>query len=135
MKIYLDDIRTPLDSSWEVVRSCEEFKKLIEGIKLEDVELISLDHDLGDTAMQEYFRNVAPNYTLDYNNIRECTGYDAVKWLIEHIEMTGQEPPIVYSHSANPIGSSNIIGIYNNFLKNKKKLQTSIRHNPPHLTQ
>jgi len=132
MKIYLDDLRTPLDSSWEVVRSCDEFKKLIEGIKLEDVELISLDHDLGETAIQEYFRNTATNYIIDYNNIVECTGYDAVKWLVEHIETTGQEPPIIYSHSANPIGSHNIVGYYNNYLKNRRKIQTSIRHNPPH---
>ena len=30
--------------------------KLIRSIDLKDVELISLDHDLGDEAMQEYFR-------------------------------------------------------------------------------
>jgi hypothetical protein len=134
MKIYLDDIRTPLDSSWEVVRSCDEFKKLIQGIKLEDVELISLDHDLGETAMQEYFRNTVKSSIINYDNIQECTGYDAVKWLVEYIEETGQEPPIVYSHSANPVGSHNICGRYNNYLKYKRKIQTSIRHNPPHTT-
>lgn len=134
MKIYLDDIRTPLDNGWEVVRTCEEFMKLIRSINLKDVELISLDHDLGDEAMREYFRNVATNYILDYNNINECTGYDLIKWLIDYVEETNQELPLVYSHSANPIGAANIIGICNNYLKNKRRPQTSIRHNPPHTT-
>jgi hypothetical protein len=134
MKIYLDDIRTPLDGGWEVVRTCNEFKNLIKKIELKDVELISLDHDLGPESMKEYFKNVATNYTLDYNNINECTGYDLIKWLIHHVEDTNQELPLVYSHSANPIGASNIIGICNNYLKNKRKPQTSIRHNPPHTT-
>ena len=72
--IYLDDMRTPIDNEWTVVRSYEEFVSKITEIGLENVELISLDHDLGDSAMKEYFDNASPNYTLDYNNIEEKTG-------------------------------------------------------------
>ena len=49
---------------------------------LEKYETISLDHDLGDTAMNEYYNNVHPNYTLDYNNITEKTGLDCCKFLV-----------------------------------------------------
>ena len=82
VKIYLDDIRTPNDKDWLVVRSFYEFVDLINKVGLNNIELISLDHDLGDTAMNEYYNNVSPNYKLDYENIEEKTGYDAAKWLV-----------------------------------------------------
>ena len=50
-KIYLDDVRTPVDKEWIVVRSYDEFVEKINEIGLENIELISLDHDLGDTAV------------------------------------------------------------------------------------
>ena len=65
VKIYLDDIRTPNDKDWLVVRSFYEFVDLINKVGLNNIELISLDHDLGDTAMNEYYNNVSPNYKLD----------------------------------------------------------------------
>jgi hypothetical protein len=46
----------------------------VEEIALQNIDLISLDHDLGPSAMKEYFQNVHPNYQLDYNNITEKTG-------------------------------------------------------------
>ncbi|MFN9908253.1 MAG: cyclic-phosphate processing receiver domain-containing protein, partial [bacterium] len=73
----MDDVRTPVDTeNWMVVRSYDEFVNKVQEIGLENVKMISLDHDLGDTAMNEYFNNVSPNYNLDYNNIKEKTGYD-----------------------------------------------------------
>ena len=50
-RIYLDDVRTPIDKDWVVVRSYEEFVNKVNEIGLENIHLISLDHDLGDTAM------------------------------------------------------------------------------------
>ena len=82
VKIYLDDLRTPVDKDWLVVRNFHEFVNLVNKVGLTNVSLISLDHDLGDTAMQEYFNNVSKNYKLDYDNIEEKTGYDAAKWLV-----------------------------------------------------
>ena len=74
-RIYLDDVRTPKDENyWVVVRNYEQFVETVSNTGLENIELISLDHDLGDTAMNEYFNNVSPNYKLDYNNILEKTG-------------------------------------------------------------
>jgi hypothetical protein len=142
-KIYLDDIRTPVSKNWVVVRDFNEFVKEVIDIGLENIEQISLDHDLGDTAMKEYFNNVAPNYSLDYNNIEEKTGYDAAKFLVnffyslnEHrINMSRSEKkadknfkfPLITVHSANPIGSANIMGYINNFLLNEGQPQNCVR--------
>lgn len=72
--IYLDDVRTPVNDggiNWIVVRSYDEFVEKVKELGLNNINTVSLDHDLGDTAMSEYFNNVSPNYTLDYNNIQE----------------------------------------------------------------
>lgn len=131
-KIYLDDVRTPVDKeNWVVVRNYEEFVDKINEIGLENIESISLDHDLGDSAMAEYF-----------SNITEKTGYDAAKFLVnkfydkfpERVDMSKSEKknstfafPLVYVHSHNPIGSHNICGWINNFLKNEGQVQTCVR--------
>lgn len=156
--IYLDDIRTPVDPKWIVVRNYKEFADKVTEIGLENIHTISLDHDLGDSAMHEFYNNVNPNYKLDYSNIQEKTGYDAAKWLIEHYHNTTSDLPIgysknknpnlkvhatfvgeeyrkktgitfpqVYTHSANPIGSANIMGYVNNFLMRERQPQSCIR--------
>lgn len=145
--IYLDDVRTPtLDpmegAKWTVVRNYQEFVDAVKEIGLENINIISLDHDLGDSAMSEYFNNVSPNYALDYNNIKEKTGYHCAKWLVDHyyeinknrLEMSRFERrnvpiqfPTVYVHSANPIGSANIMGYINNFFMNEGQPQTCVR--------
>lgn len=136
-RIYLDDIRTPVDKDWIVVRNYEQFCEKVLELGLENIDVISLDHDLGPSAMQEYFQNVHPNYTLDYNNIAEKTGMDCAKWLVQHFYE--KYPPTtlvrggkinfpkVYVHSANPIGSGNMMGYINNFLMNEGQYQTCVR--------
>ena len=141
IRLYLDDLRTPESPNgawvdnipdWQIVRSYDEFVAHIRMHGLENYEVISLDHDLGDTARQEYFNNVHPNYTLDYNNIKEKTGLDCAKWLVAE-SMTMEIPlPQVYTHSANPIGSANIMGYVNNYLKNCRLPQTCVRVKIPH---
>jgi hypothetical protein len=145
-RIYLDDIRTPVEDNWIVVRDYNEFVKKVMEIGVKNIDFISLDHDLGDTAMAEYFNNVSKNYVLDYNNIDEKTGYDAAKWLVnefysvneDRINMTSEQKrksdfvfPTVYVHSANPVGAHNICGYVNNFYKNEKQKETCIRVNIP----
>jgi len=138
-KIYLDDVRTPLDPDWIVVRSYDEFVEKVKQLGIENIETVSLDHDLGDSAMQEYYTNVSPNYALNYANIKEKTGYDCAKWLIDFwLDSHDLESayirkapdigfPTVYTHSANPIGSANIMGYINNFLMNLHRPQTCVR--------
>lgn len=132
LKLYLDDVRTPTDPEWIVARNYDEFVNIVLKNGIDSFEVISLDHDLGDTAMKEYFNNVAPNYQLNYENITEKTGLDCAKWLIEHFLVTNNEInnfnfPLIYTHSANPIGSANIMGYVNNFLKNMRKNESCVR--------
>ena len=147
-KIYLDDVRTPVNPDWVVVRSYDEFVEKVRELGFENIDVISLDHDLGDTAMNEYFNNVSPNYTLDYSNIEEKTGMDCAKWIVDYYydnynlaedlisrknkKMLGITFPKVYTHSANPIGSANIMGYINNFLMNEAQTQDCVRVNIEH---
>ena len=127
MRLYLDDVRTPKDADWQVVRSYDEFVAHIRLHGLENYDLMSLDHDLGDTAMTEYYNNVHPNYTLDYNNITEKTGLDCAKFLVAESMTKGIPLPAIYVHSANPIGSANIMGYINNYFMNCRLPQACIR--------
>jgi hypothetical protein len=131
--IYLDDVRTPLPNTsthavpeWTVVRSYDEFVAKITELGLENIGLISLDHDLGDTAMMEWHTNVYHNFTLDYNNITEKTGMDCTKWLVEQW-MDGAPVVDVVIHSANAIGSGNMMGYINNYRHVNRLPQNCVR--------
>ena len=127
LKIYLDDVRTPVDKeSWMVVRNYDEVVDRVTKVGLKNIEIISLDHDLGDTAMAEWHKNVYHNYTLNYDNITEKTGYDCAKWLVEQW-MDGQPIVDVYTHSANAIGSANIMGYINNYRHVNRLPQNCVR--------
>ncbi len=116
MKIYLDDIRTPLSKDWIICRDFRQFQKLISEkfgkFKIPtvcDFE-VTFDHDL---AME--------HYQFDYDLLRdnpdmsdcEESGYDCAKWLIAQNII----PKMFWVHSANPIGSQNIISLLNNWYK------------------
>ena len=133
MRLYLDDVRTPTIEDWQVVRTYDEFVSHIRLNGLENYEVISLDHDLGDQAMSEYYTNVHPNYTLNYDNIvNEKTGLDCAKWLVAESMNKNIPLPQIYVHSANPIGSANIMGYINNYFMNCRLPQTCVRVNIPH---
>ena len=83
MKIFLDDIRNPPDSSWTVVRNAFDAISLI---IMGGVEFISFDHDLG-LAM---------------------TGADVAKFIEERAYLNHIQPPNYSIHSANPVGARNI---------------------------
>jgi hypothetical protein len=128
ISLYLDDVRIPKDNSWQVVKDYTEFVSHIRLNGLENYEVITLDHDLGKEAMDEFYNNALPNYTLNYDNIvNEKTGLDCAKWLVAE-SMNKRIPlPQIYVHSANPIGSANIMGYINNYLMSCKLPQTCIR--------
>lgn len=125
-RIYLDDVRTPIDKDWIIARNYDEFVRIVSAHGLENIKTISLDHDLGDSAMKEWHKNVYHNYTLDYNNITEKTGYDCAKWLVEQW-MNGKPVVDVYTHSANAIGAANIMGYINNYRHINKLPQNCVR--------
>lgn len=133
IKVYLDDVRTPNDKDWIVVRNYDQFVSRIKLHGLENIEVISLDHDLGDKAMEEYYTNVKNNYELNYENIvNEKTGYDCCKFLVSESMSKNIPLPQIYVHSANPIGSANMMGYVNNYLMNCRLPQTCIRVQIPH---
>lgn len=127
-RLYLDDVRTPLDDDWVVVRNYDQFVSIIRLNGLNSFETISLDHDLGEQSMIEYYTNVKNNYKLDYENIiNEKTGYDCCKFLVNESIDKNIPLPTIYVHSANPIGSANMMGYINNYLMNCKLPQTCER--------
>ena len=125
-KIYLDDVRTPIQGDWVVVRNYDEFVKKVEEIGLDNIEIISLDHDLGDTAMNEWHKNVYYNYELNYENITEKTGMDCNKWLVGQW-LDGKTVVEVVIHSANAIGSANMMGYINNYRHINRLPQNCVR--------
>jgi hypothetical protein len=86
MKLFIDDLRSPPDSSWHVVKTAEEAMEFITKNKVDE---ISFDHDLGDPDA--------------------LTGYDVAKWLEEQVYTDQLEAPKkMYVHSANPVGAKRI---------------------------
>ena len=126
-RIYLDDVRTPVEKDqWVIVRSYDEFVSKVNEVGFENIEMISLDHDLGDTAMNEWLYGVTKNYSINYDNITEKTGMDCAKWLVEQW-MNGKPLVEVVVHSANAIGSGNMMGYINNYRRMNRSPQNCVR--------
>ncbi len=130
--LYLDDVRIPTEGEWEVVRNYDEFVAHIRLHGLENYEVISLDHDLGESAMQEYYTNTKPHFELDYNRIEEKTGMDCARFLVA--ESMGKNIPLpqIFVHSANPIGSANMMGYINNYFRNQRLPEICTKVNIAH---
>lgn len=77
MKVYLDDERKTPEGFVRVCWPDEAIKLLETG----DVELISLDHDLGDDD--------------------RGTGYDVLLWIEEQVYLNGFKVPEIIIHSSN----------------------------------
>jgi hypothetical protein len=130
-RIYLDDVRTPINKTWTIVRNYDEFVFNLQKIGFDNIEIVSLDHDLDETAMKEWSTNVVKNYKINYDNIKEKTGYHCAKWLIDNW-LNGEKVFDVYTHSANAIGSANIMGIINNYRHLHNLPQNCVRINIEH---
>ena len=102
-------------NDWVHVWDYDEFISTVSELGLENITMISLDHDLGISAMEECNNNVFVNGTLNYDNIAEKTGYDCAKWLIDCSLDSNIPLPVINVHSANPVGSKNIMMLINNY--------------------
>jgi hypothetical protein len=106
IKLYLDDIRSPCDDSFVVVRSVKEAI----GFVLENgmPDFISFDHDLGCSNDGQIYPS----------------GYDFVKWLVE-ADMSGainiSDDFSFAVHSQNPVGTKNIEALLNGYLLFRRK--------------
>lgn len=100
-KLYLDDIRTPKDSTFIIARSFDDAIKLVLGCGVPF--FISFDHDLG----------------IDDEGNLLPTGYDFAKWLVE-MDMDGtikiSKAFCFTVHSQNPVGAMNIDKYLTNYL-------------------
>ncbi|SEB99412.1 hypothetical protein SAMN02787142_0689 [Burkholderia sp. WP9] len=100
-RLFIDDLRTPVSTSWVIARTSAEAITLLEtrGCPRE----ISFDHDLGgdDIAMI------------------------VVKRLIEmDLDADGHFIPndFIFSvHSANPVGKANITGLLHSYLRHRPR--------------
>jgi len=93
---------------------------------MQNSELISLDHDLSDTAMRECHHGVVKNYTINHDNITEKTGMDCTKWLVNQW-LDGKPVVEVVVHSANAVGSGNMMGYINNYRHLSRLPQNCVR--------
>lgn len=124
--LFLDDKRAPgevflytnisiyLDIEWTIVRTYNEFIKTIEtnGIP----EIISFDHDLGSEHYNHQY--VEENTPVPYDQYIEKTGYHCARWLINYcIDHAKEIPKIVLIHSMNPVGSQNIVSLFETYDK------------------
>ena len=130
--IYLDDVRVPVkvhewEQDWVLVRSYDEFVDKITELGLENIELITLDHDLGPQSTRHFLKSTTKTSVFDYSQVDEKTGLDCAKWLVEHAMDKGINLPVVVVHSANPVGSANIMGYINNYLYVNRLPQSCVR--------
>ena len=137
ISIYLDDTRTPLEhplgKEWTIVRDYDQFVDLVTKTGLNNVEMISLDHDLGPSAINHFFTHTKFNYDINYDSISERTGMCVVWWLVSHARENNLDLPPCYVHSANPIGAGNMMGYINMYLKERRKAQNCIRAKWKHI--
>lgn len=87
MKLWVDDERLP-PNGWTWAKT---YKEAIDFLNMGEVEVLSLDHDLG----------------------LGKTGYDVAKWIEDMASHGGMERLIWKIHSANPVGRANITAAMN----------------------
>lgn len=93
MKLFVDDLRDPPDSSWTVARSTKEALELCRDTWPEE---LSLDHDLG-----------GEDRVMDFLKLFH--------------EMCGEKPiPSWKVHSANPVGRLNIMSFMDSWERSRK---------------
>lgn len=94
---------------WTIVRNYNDFVNIIATNGLPSI--ISFDHDLGDGAYKEYFRAHHSDKTINYDNIKEKTGYDCAKFVANYCVDNNKPLPVYYVHSMNGMGALNICSI------------------------
>ena len=105
MKIWLDDIREPPDNTWIVCRRASSCIILLDMLDCR-VDLLSLDHDLGDDVAG--------------------TGYDVLVWLEQRLfnHPKNRVPKIIRVHSANPVGAARMQKAIDAIRKRERWLQS-----------
>ena len=91
---------------WVIVRNYDQFVQVIKERGIPD--FISFDHDLDRSAMREYFFAIENGKPFNYNNVKEKTGLDCAKFLIDKCKESVRILPEITLHTANTLGWENI---------------------------
>lgn len=118
IKIYLDDIRIPV-GNWIVVHNYIEFVDKIKELGIENIEEVSMDHDLADEHYRPSMYDPDKHYSNYYTDgtFKEKTGFDCAKYLVNLCMDNNISMPQVYVHSSNPVGCENIMSMINQYYK------------------
>lgn len=127
--LFLDDVRQPENcksymhqrigplnllylEDWVVVRNFDEFiKALITHSK--EITHVSFDHDLADAHYHESMYKGGVVYMKYLETVSEKTGLDCAKWMKQYYEDNKLLLPQMFVHSMNPVGTQNIINLFN----------------------
>ena len=99
MKLWLDDVRKPPKGWVWAINYDEAVSHLMTG----EVVEISLDHDLGMEVIGNH-----KNILIGVESQTAKTGYDVACWIEEEVYEGRLTAPIMYCHSANPVGKGRI---------------------------
>ena len=129
--LFLDDERMPKNVTWvqlplvewTIVRSYDQFIKIIKDKGLP--EFIAFDHDLAD---EHYVHSINANNGntsgINYDQLREKTGYECAKWLVEYCREKDLNIPKYVVHSMSIVGKRNIIAYLENYKSWRIKLKS-----------
>jgi hypothetical protein len=136
--LFLDDERIPYSSDkdvknafavtknpiyytmhWQIVRNYYQFVNVIQKQGMPSV--ISFDHDLGKT----YEKSEMPDGFITHDNEyeilnTEMSGYDALKWLCNLCLDKNIDLPVIWLHTANTTGFTNMRDYIKSFNKIRK---------------
>ncbi len=98
MKIFLDDMREA--PAGYIL--CKTYDECIEALMDGDVDVLSLDHDIGSSD--------------------DMTGYSVCMWMV----MNKTYPKEVYIHSANPVGMKNMVQLLDRYMPVENKIYTKL---------
>lgn len=136
LKLLIDDERTPEQifkltkeevyeyPNWITAHNYEEFINYIQGNPMP--KIISFDHDLGGGELDEKITAAGGELEQqeawdNYHNrtYREKTGYDCLKWLVDHCFDNKIVFPRILIHTRNTVGYDNIKFYYRNAIRHK----------------
>jgi CheY-like chemotaxis protein len=87
IKLWLDDYRLPPDESWTIATTAKEAIAILDSV---DVDIVSLDFDLGDED-------------------RCGTGLDVARHLVALTKRGRPMPRVVMLHTQNPVGRERML--------------------------
>jgi len=129
INIFLDDIRNPEDcvtymhkrigalnpiyinEKWLIVRNYEQFKEAI-FTNVGKIRAISFDHDLGEDEAEKLVEAGLSKRKARAAKKQVKSGYDCAVYFKKLYDKSGEEYPLLFVHSMNPVGTENIINLF-----------------------